>query len=147
MTSLSKWPPGGHIGFFGFQTLTLVWLWLSTPNLSCTILMYMYRSLLIFSNANFKMATRQPYWIFWFPDSNFSLALNINETNCLRTTGSTNLQKTSIVKPTMSSISWNAHVVKSNMSGKQSETSLHDSRNISLISDIIKTHRSLNTSI
>ena len=23
--------PGGHIGFFGFRTLTLVWLWLSTP--------------------------------------------------------------------------------------------------------------------
>ena len=40
--------------------------------------MYMCRSLLIFSNVNFKMAARQPYWIFWFPDSNFSLALNIN---------------------------------------------------------------------
>ena len=64
--------------FFGFQTLTLVWLWISTPNLSGTILMYMCRSLLIFSNVNFKMAARQPYWIFWFPDSNFSLALNIN---------------------------------------------------------------------
>ena len=76
--SLSKWPPGGHIGFFGFQTLTLDWLWISTPNLSSTILMYMCRSLLIFSNVNFKMAARQPYWNFWFPDSNFSLALNIN---------------------------------------------------------------------
>ena len=76
--SLWKWPPGGHIGFFGFQTLTLVWLWISTPNLSGTILMYMCRSLLIFSNVNFKMAARQPYWNFWFPDSNFSLALNIN---------------------------------------------------------------------
>ena len=40
--------------------------------------MYMCRSLLIFSNVNFKMAARQPYWNFWFPDSNFSLALNIN---------------------------------------------------------------------
>ena len=57
---------------------TLVWLWISTPNLSGTILMYMCRSLLIFSNVNFKMAARQPYWNFWFPDSNFSLALNIN---------------------------------------------------------------------
>ena len=76
--SLSKWPPGGHIGFFGFQTLTLVWLWISTPKLSGTILMYMCRSLLIFSNVNFKMAARQPYWKFWFRDSNFSLALNIN---------------------------------------------------------------------
>ena len=78
VTSLSKWPPGGHIGFFCFQTLTLVWLWISTPNLSGTILMYMCRSILIFSNVNFKMAARQPYWNFWFPDSNFSLALNIN---------------------------------------------------------------------
>ena len=76
--SLSKWPPGGHIGFFGFQTLTLVWLWISTPNLGGTILMYMCRSLLIFSNVNFKMAARQPYWNFLFQDSNFSLALNIN---------------------------------------------------------------------
>ena len=66
--SLSKWPPGGHSGFFGFQTLTLVWLWISTPNLNGTILMYMCRSLLIFSNVNFKMAARQPYWNFWFPD-------------------------------------------------------------------------------
>ena len=40
--------------------------------------MYMGRSLLIFSNVNLKMAAWWPYWIFWFPDSNFSLALNIN---------------------------------------------------------------------
>ena len=133
--SLSKWPPGGHIGFFGFRTLTLLWLWLSTSNFSSTILMYMGRSLfdfqqrhfqngrlaaildfsvsglyrwqgfrdvsqvffgiiisnficmlmmvigkslLIFSEVTFKMAAWWPYWIFWFPDSNFSLALNIN---------------------------------------------------------------------
>ena len=40
--------------------------------------MYMCKSLLIFSNVNLKMAARQPYWIFWFPDPNFSLALNMN---------------------------------------------------------------------
>ena len=68
---VTKWPPGDHIGFFGFQTLTLVWPWIWTPNLSGTILMYMCRSLSIFSNVNFKMAARQPYWILWFPDSNF----------------------------------------------------------------------------
>ena len=133
--SLSKWPPGGHIGFFGFQTLTLLWLWISTSNFSSTILMYMGRSLLIFSNVilkmaaildfsvsglyrwqgfrdvsqvcfgisisnficmlmvvigkrllifsefTFKMAAWWPYWIFWFPDSNFSLALNISTPN------------------------------------------------------------------
>ena len=40
--------------------------------------MYMCRSLLIFSNVHFKMAARQPYWMLWFPDFNFCLALNIN---------------------------------------------------------------------
>ena len=58
-----------RFALFVFQTLALVWLWISTPNLSSTILMYMCRSLLIFSNINCKMAARQPYWIFWFPDS------------------------------------------------------------------------------
>ena len=131
--SLSKWLPGGHIGFFGFRTLTLLWLLISTSNFSGTILMYMGRSLLIFSQfqngrlaaildfsvsglcrwqgfrdvsqvcfrisisnficmlmvvigksllifseVTFKMAAWWKYWIFWFPDSNFSLALNIN---------------------------------------------------------------------
>ena len=75
---LSKWLPGSHIGFLGFQTLTLVRLWISTPNFSGAILIYMGRSLLIFSDVNFKMAVWQPCWIFLFPDSNFSLALNIN---------------------------------------------------------------------
>ena len=36
--------------------LTLLWLWISTSNFSGTILIYMGRSLLIFSNVNFKMA-------------------------------------------------------------------------------------------
>ena len=36
------------------------------------------KSPLFFSNVSFKMATWWPYWIFWFPDSNFSLALNIH---------------------------------------------------------------------
>ena len=135
MTSLSKWPPGGHIGCFGFRTLTLLWLWIWTPNFSGTILMYMGRSplifsdvifqngrlaailffsvsglcrrhgfwsvtqvcvgvsilnficilivvigksLLIFSDITFKMAAWRPFCIFLFPDSNFTLALNMN---------------------------------------------------------------------
>ena len=65
---ISKWPPGSHIGFFCFRTLTLVWLWISTPNLSGTILIYMDRSLLIFIDVTFKMAAWWPYWIFWFLD-------------------------------------------------------------------------------
>ena len=28
----SKWLAVGHIGFFGFQTVTLVWLWISSSN-------------------------------------------------------------------------------------------------------------------
>ena len=38
---LSKWPPGSHIGFFGFQTLTLVWFWIWTRNFNGPILVYM----------------------------------------------------------------------------------------------------------
>ena len=74
---ISKWPPGSHIGCFGFRPLTLVWLWISTPNLSGTIHVYTGRSLLIFSDVPFKMAAWRPYWIFRFR-TNFSLALNIN---------------------------------------------------------------------
>ena len=61
---ISKWPPGSHIGIFGFRTLTLVWLWISTANLSGTILIYMGRSLFIFSDVTLKMAAWRPYWIF-----------------------------------------------------------------------------------
>ena len=53
-TSVSKWPPGGHIGFFGFRTLTSVWLWISTPSFSNKILVYMGKSLLIFSDSHFQ---------------------------------------------------------------------------------------------
>ena len=35
------------------------------------------RSLKIFSYVAFKMAAWWPYWIIWFLDFNFSLALNI----------------------------------------------------------------------
>ena len=49
---ISKWLPGSHIGYFGFWTLTLIWLWITTPNLSGILLQYMGRSLLIFSIHN-----------------------------------------------------------------------------------------------
>ena len=70
--SLSKWPPGSHIRFFSFQTLTLVWLWISSPNIRSKLLVCMERSLLVFGNVTFKMAAWWPYWIFQFPDSNLS---------------------------------------------------------------------------
>ena len=44
----------------------------------CILLVVIGRSLLIYSDVTFKMAAWRPYLIFWFPDSNFSLALNIN---------------------------------------------------------------------
>ena len=71
-----KWPPGSHIGIFGFRTLTLVWLWISTANLSGTILIYMGRSLLIFRDVTFKMAAWRPYWIFWFPERLSAMSLS-----------------------------------------------------------------------
>ena len=46
-------------------------------NFMCMLFVAMGRSLLIFSDVTFKMAAWRPYWIFRFPDSNFSLALNI----------------------------------------------------------------------
>ena len=58
-------------------TLTLFWPWISSPNLSSTISVCMDRSLLIVRRITFKLATWWPYWIFQFPVSNFSLALNI----------------------------------------------------------------------
>ena len=57
------------LNFFGFQTLTLLWLWISTSNFSGPILMYVGRSLLIFSNVIYKMAAWRPYYIFRFLDS------------------------------------------------------------------------------
>ena len=71
---ISKWPPGSHIGIFGFWTLTLVWLSISTANLSGT---NMGRSLLIFSDVTFKMAPGGHIVFFGFRN-NFTLALNIN---------------------------------------------------------------------
>ena len=41
--------------------LTLVWLWISTPNFSGKILMYIGKSLLIFSDLIFLMAAWWPY--------------------------------------------------------------------------------------
>ena len=57
------------LDFLVSRLLTLLWLWILTPNFSGTILMYMGRSLMIFSSVIFKMATWRPYWIFRFLDS------------------------------------------------------------------------------
>ena len=62
----------------GFRSITQVCFGISISNFICMLMVAISRSLLIFSDVTFKMAAWWPYWIFWFPDSNFTLALNIN---------------------------------------------------------------------
>ena len=62
----------------GFRSVSQVCFGISISNFICMFMVVTGRSLLIFSDVTFEMATWWPYWIFWFPASNFSLALNIN---------------------------------------------------------------------
>ena len=62
----------------GFRSISQVCFGISISNFICMLMVAIGRSLLIFSDVTFKMAAWQPYWIFWFPDSNFTSALNIN---------------------------------------------------------------------
>ena len=62
----------------GFRSISQVCFRISISNFICMLMVAIGRSLLIFSDFTFKMAAWRPYWIFWFPDSNFTLALNIN---------------------------------------------------------------------
>ena len=62
----------------GFRSISQVCFGMSISNFICMLMVAIGRSLLICSDVTFKMAAWWPYWNFWFPDSNFSLALNIN---------------------------------------------------------------------
>ena len=62
----------------GFRSISQVCFGMSISNFICMLMVAIGRSLLIFSDVTFKMAAWRPYWIFGFPDSNFTLALNIN---------------------------------------------------------------------
>ena len=62
----------------GFRSISQVCFGISISNFICMLMVAIGRSLLIFSDVTFKMAAWRPYWIFWFLDSNFTLALNIN---------------------------------------------------------------------
>ena len=62
----------------GFRSISQVCFGISVSNFICMLMVAIGRSLLIFSDVTFKMAAWRPYWIFWFPESNFTLALNIN---------------------------------------------------------------------
>ena len=75
---ISKWPPGSHIGIFGFRTLTLVWLWISTANLSGTILIYIWVGAYWFSVTSLSKWPPRVHIGFFGFQTNFTLALNIN---------------------------------------------------------------------
>ena len=62
----------------GFRSISQACFGISLSNFICILMVAIGRSLLIFSDVTFKMVAWRPYWIFWFPDSNFTLALNIN---------------------------------------------------------------------
>ena len=62
----------------GFRSVSQVCFGISISNFICLLMVVIGRSLLTFSDVTFKMAAWWPFWIFWFPDCNFSLALNIN---------------------------------------------------------------------
>ena len=62
----------------GFWSISQVCFGISISNFICMLMVAIGRSLLIFSEVTFKMAAWRPYWIFWFPDSNLTLALSIN---------------------------------------------------------------------
>ena len=62
----------------GFRSISQVCFGISISNFICMLMVAIGGSLLIFSDVTFKMAAWRPYWIFWFPDSNFTLVLNIN---------------------------------------------------------------------
>ena len=62
----------------GFRSISQVCFGISISNFICMLMVAIGRSLFIFSDVTFKMTAWRPYWIFWFPDSNFTSALNIN---------------------------------------------------------------------
>ena len=62
----------------GFRDVSQVCFGISISNFISMLMVVIGKSLLIFSEVAYKMSAWWPYWIFWFPDSNFSLALNIN---------------------------------------------------------------------
>ena len=62
----------------GFRSISQVCFGISISNFICMLTVAIGSSLLIFSDVTFKMAAWRPYWIFWFPDSYFTSALNIN---------------------------------------------------------------------
>ena len=68
----------GLCRWHGFQSVSQFCFGILISNFICKLMVVIGRSLLIFNDVTFKMAAWWLYWIFWFPDSNFSFALNTN---------------------------------------------------------------------
>ena len=66
------------LDFFGFQTLTFIWLWMSTPNLSGTIHIYICVGAYWFSATSLSKWPPGGHIGFFGCRINFTLALNIN---------------------------------------------------------------------
>ena len=77
-TAILDFSVSGLCRWQGFRDVSEVCFGISISNFIRMLMVVIGKSLLIFSEITFKMAAWWPYWIFWFPDSNFSLALNIN---------------------------------------------------------------------
>ena len=87
---ISKWPPGNHIEFCGFRTLTLVWLWISTPYSVAKYLCIWVRAYW-FSVTSFSkwlpgghIVVFFCFWMAWFRQRNSSL-LGISVSNFMFT--------------------------------------------------------------
>ena len=69
VTSLSNWPPGSHIVFFGFRTLPIFWFWIARFKLHWYITCVYGKKPIDFLQCHLKMAAWRPYWIFRCLDS------------------------------------------------------------------------------
>ena len=78
LVAILNFSVSGLCRWHGFRSISQVCFGISISNFICMLVLVIGNSLLIFNDVTFKMAAWWPYWIFWFPDSNFSLALNIN---------------------------------------------------------------------
>ena len=66
--SLSKWPPGSHIGFFGFQTNYILALNIKSKlhwHMTCVY----GKKPIDFQQCHLQRAAWRPYWIFQYLDS------------------------------------------------------------------------------
>ena len=78
LMSLPEWPPCGGTEFFGFWTLNLVWFRIPSTNLTAYYWCVWVEVYWILAMSLWKWPSGSHIGFFWFPDSNLSLALNIN---------------------------------------------------------------------